>query len=273
MTDDASPPSGPDLSDGLDLALLADGAMLLGHVGSEAVLLARQRRGSVRDRRILYPLWRPAQRRPPRRGYCPLPVASRLFRSAYRRTGTPSGAQPVPVGRLNGRAKRLCSRRREPTTIATPAPATSSSRSIVILGGGAAGNSAAETLRREGHAGRITMISADTSAPYDRPNCPRTTWPAVAPEEWLPLRSPEFYKEHNIDLRLGARAVAINRAARHLELEDGTRQRYDTLLWRQVPNPCASICPGSDLPHIHYLRSLADSRALIRGRRLPAAPW
>ena len=42
MTDDASPPSGPDLSDGLDLALLADGAMLLGHVGSEAVLLARQ---------------------------------------------------------------------------------------------------------------------------------------------------------------------------------------------------------------------------------------
>ena len=42
MTEGTSQPGGPDLSNGLDLAQLADGAMLLGHVGPEAVLLARR---------------------------------------------------------------------------------------------------------------------------------------------------------------------------------------------------------------------------------------
>src|SRR3546814_5817257 len=53
-----------------------------------------------------------------------------------------------------------------------PAPLTAADlpRSIVILGGGAAGNVAAETLRHEGYAGRIVMLSADSSVPYDRPN-------------------------------------------------------------------------------------------------------
>src|SRR5437763_13985205 len=42
MTEGTSEPAGPDLSNGLDLAQLADGAMLLGHIGPEAVLLARR---------------------------------------------------------------------------------------------------------------------------------------------------------------------------------------------------------------------------------------
>jgi UDP-N-acetylmuramoylalanine-D-glutamate ligase len=42
--------------------------------------------------------------------------------------------------------------------------------SVVILGGGGAGLAAADMLRREGYDGPLTMISADGSAPYDRPN-------------------------------------------------------------------------------------------------------
>ena len=50
-----------------------------------------------------------------------------------------------------------------------PEPAKVTLRNIVIIGGGAAGNAAAEMLRREGYAGHVVMVSADSDLPYDRP--------------------------------------------------------------------------------------------------------
>ena len=87
---------------------------------------------------------------------------------------------------------------------AGPASARSS-----ILGGGGAGNAAAEMLRREGFAGRITMLSADASVPCDRPNLSKDYLAGNAPEEWVPLRPRAFYEEHGIELKLGARATGI----------------------------------------------------------------
>ena len=85
-----------------------------------------------------------------------------------------------------------------------------------------------------------------------------------APEEWIPLRSPEFYRERGIELHLGARAAAIDRADRHLQLKDGSRHSYDTLLMATGADPVRLPVPGSDLPHVHYLRSLADSRTITQ---------
>jgi NADPH-dependent 2,4-dienoyl-CoA reductase/sulfur reductase-like enzyme len=133
----------------------------------------------------------------------------------------------------------------------------------VILGGGAAGNSAAETLRREGYAGRIVMLSADSSVPCDRPNLSKDYLAGNAPEEWVRLRPLEFYREHGIELHLGARVTAVDRTNRRLELEDGSRHDYDKLLIATGADPVHLNLPGGDLPHVHYLRSLADSRAII----------
>jgi NADPH-dependent 2,4-dienoyl-CoA reductase/sulfur reductase-like enzyme len=135
--------------------------------------------------------------------------------------------------------------------------------SIVILGGGAAGHCAAEVLRREGFGGRITLVSADPSPPCDRPNLSKDYLAGSAPEEWLPLRPPEFFKEQKIDLVLGTRATAIDVASKRVLVEGGKAFTYDALLLTTGADPNRLTIPGSHLPHVHSLRTLADSRAII----------
>ena len=118
-------------------------------------------------------------------------------------------------------------------------------------------------LRCEGYSGPVTMLSADHVGPYDRPNLSRDYLAGNAPEEWIPLRSPDFYREHGIELRLRTRAVAIDPQTREVRLADGAPQRYGALLLATGAEPVRLGVPGSDLPHVHYLRTLADSRALI----------
>jgi apoptosis-inducing factor 3 len=77
----------------------------------------------------------------------------------------------------------------------------------VIVGAGAAGAIAAETLREEGFQGRVTLLEGEPSGPVDRPNLSKDYLAGNAPEEWIPLRSGEFYRERDIELRVGTRAT------------------------------------------------------------------
>lgn len=140
--------------------------------------------------------------------------------------------------------------------------------SVVILGGGAAGNAAAEMLRREGFGGTVTVLSADASIPYDRPNLSKGYLAGNAPEEYIPLRSPAFYEKHKIDLKLDVQATGIDTAAKRVYLADGSHFDYGALLIATGADPVRLDVPGSDLPHVHYLRSLADSRAMIATARV-----
>jgi NADPH-dependent 2,4-dienoyl-CoA reductase/sulfur reductase-like enzyme len=134
--------------------------------------------------------------------------------------------------------------------------------SVVIVGAGAAGSAAAEMLRREGYAGPITMVDPEESAPYDRPNLSKDYLAGDAPEEWIPLRPDGFYEEHGIE-RVVARADALDPAARELRLSDGRTLTYGALLLATGATPRTLDVPGGDLPHVHTLRSLADSRGII----------
>jgi NADPH-dependent 2,4-dienoyl-CoA reductase/sulfur reductase-like enzyme len=122
-------------------------------------------------------------------------------------------------------------------------------------------------LRREGFEGPVTLLSADASIPYDRPNLSKGYLAGNAPEEYIPLRSDEFYKKHRIDVKLNVRATAIDTGAKQLRLADGTVCGYGALLIATGADPVRLDVPGSSLPHVHYLRSLADSRAMIAGAR------
>jgi NADPH-dependent 2,4-dienoyl-CoA reductase/sulfur reductase-like enzyme len=107
------------------------------------------------------------------------------------------------------------------------------------------------------------MLSADTSAPCDRPNLSKGYLAGTAPAEFTLLRSPEFYSEQRIELKLGARVAAIDATSRQISLVDGTRYAYDALLLATGAEPVRLEVPGIDLPHVHYLRTLADSHALV----------
>jgi NADPH-dependent 2,4-dienoyl-CoA reductase/sulfur reductase-like enzyme len=107
------------------------------------------------------------------------------------------------------------------------------------------------------------MLSADDAPPYDRPNCSKDYLAGNAPEEWMPLRPPEFYGEHGIDLHLGVEVASIDTRAHSVALADGKSLPYDKLLLATGAEPIRLDIPGANAPHVHVLRSLADSRAII----------
>jgi apoptosis-inducing factor 3 len=256
--------SGPDLIAGVALDDIADGGMLVGHVGDDAVLLAR--RGDTvfaTDAACTHygaPLGEGLLVGDTVR--CPWHHAEFCLR-----TGDALRApalNPISCWRVERHDGKIHVREKLERA-AQPAShaAAATLRSVVIVGGGAAGNAAAEMLRREGYAGRLTMLSADTAIPCDRPNLSKGFLAGTAPEEYIPLRSSEFYESREIDLKLNARVTAIDTAARSVRLADGSDYPYDALLLATGAEPVRLDIPGADLPHVHYLRTPADSRALV----------
>jgi NADPH-dependent 2,4-dienoyl-CoA reductase/sulfur reductase-like enzyme len=118
-------------------------------------------------------------------------------------------------------------------------------------------------LRRLGYTGRITMLDAEPDAPYDRPNLSKDYLAGNAPEEWIPVRPPGFHAEHDIDLVHDAQVSALDLPKREVQLTDGRAYTFDRLLLATGAEPVRLPLPGADRAHVHYLRSLADSRAII----------
>jgi NADPH-dependent 2,4-dienoyl-CoA reductase/sulfur reductase-like enzyme/nitrite reductase/ring-hydroxylating ferredoxin subunit len=141
--------------------------------------------------------------------------------------------------------------------------AFSAPKSIVIVGGGAAGNAAAEMLRREHYEGTVTVLSADDSLPCDRPNLSKNFLAGSAPDDWIPLRSAEFYRQQRIDLRLNSRVVLIDTVNRCVRLDDGSHHDFDALLLATGADPVRLDVPGGELRHVHCLRTWTDARALV----------
>lgn len=268
MSDDRVPPRGPDLTQGVKVDSVPDGAMLAGSVGAEAVLLvhageeffavgaacthygAPLGEGIVVDDTVRCP-WHHA--------------------CFSLRTGEALCAPALnPIARWEVEQRDLAvyvTRKHGVGDGATRTPGHIAPRdppgSIVIVGAGAAGNAAAEMLRRSGYEGPVTMIGAEPDAPYDRPNLSKDYLAGNAPEEWIPLRPREFYDEHGITLLSGVRVTGVDLAARQLTLDHGQARDFDRLLIATGADPVRLKVPGAERGHVHYLRSLADCRAII----------
>lgn len=136
------------------------------------------------------------------------------------------------------------------------------SSGVVVAGAGITGASAVETLRREGYDGRITLIGAEPELPYERPPLSKDYLLGTMPEERLFLRSEEYYRQHAVDLRLGARLTALDLAAREVVVDGRERVPFEKLLIATGSEEVRLRIPGADLPGVRYLRTLADARVL-----------
>jgi NADPH-dependent 2,4-dienoyl-CoA reductase/sulfur reductase-like enzyme/nitrite reductase/ring-hydroxylating ferredoxin subunit len=253
--------TGPDLKQGVPADSVPDGGMLLGHVDGAPVLLCRQRADvyaiSATCTHYSGPL---------NEGL----IVGRQIRCPWHharfdvRTGEPVGApalSPLQCYRVVERGGLITIAGR--TAIPAKASAAYAPASVVIVGAGAAGEAAAETLRREGYRGRLILIGAEATPTVDRPNLSKDYLAGTAPEEWMQLRSREYYAEQEIELHTGTRAVDIDPTGRKVKVEDGRIFAYEAMLLATGARVIKLNIPGGELPHVHYLRTLADSRAII----------
>jgi NADPH-dependent 2,4-dienoyl-CoA reductase/sulfur reductase-like enzyme len=99
--------------------------------------------------------------------------------------------------------------------------------------------------------------------PVDRPNVSKDYLAGTAPEEWMPLRSAEFYEDQGIALVTGVAVTRIDTGTRTVTLEDDREIGYGALLIATGAEPRPLSITGSGQAHVHYVRTLKDSQAII----------
>ncbi|KPK63117.1 MAG: hypothetical protein AMK73_05395 [Planctomycetes bacterium SM23_32] len=136
-------------------------------------------------------------------------------------------------------------------------------RTFAIVGAGGAGNAAAITLREEGFAGRIVMITAEPHRPYDRPTLSKELMSGEASVKSLPLHSEKFYERRRIELLTNALVTGLDADARKVILQDGREIAFDRALLATGGVPRRLDIPGAELPSFFVLRSRDDAQAIV----------
>ncbi len=251
----------PDLTAGVPLEHIADGAMLPGQIQGEEALLLRQGEAlyAIGARCTHYHAALADGLLGGQVLHCPLHHAQFDIRSGQALCAP--ALDDLPCWRVEQAGGRVFVRER---IVAAPclrkhAPLDD----VVIVGGGAAGLAAADRLRREGYAGRLTMLSADVDPPIDRPNLSKDFLAGTAQADWMPLRTEDWYREQRIDLQLNTRVEAIDVAARQLRVGGSATHRFGALLLATGADPIPLNVPGAAPGQVLSLRSFADSRAIV----------
>jgi NADPH-dependent 2,4-dienoyl-CoA reductase/sulfur reductase-like enzyme/nitrite reductase/ring-hydroxylating ferredoxin subunit len=258
----------PDFTKGFPVDDLQDGRMIQGRVGDDDVILARHGdeffavgaacthyHGPLAEGLIVGDELR-----------CPLHHACFSLR-----TGTALCApayDAIPRWRVERVGDRVFVREKLPALAQYPEANTKrppgSPSSVVIVGGGAAGLAAADMLRREGYDGPVTIISADDSAPYDRPNLSKDYLQEPIPDEWMNLRLPDFYKEQRIDLILNSQVRSLDPRQKQVQLEDGRTYSFGALLLATGAEVITLPIPGARESDLFYVRTWSDARAIFK---------
>lgn len=120
----------------------------------------------------------------------------------------------------------------------------------LIIGGGMTADAAVRGIRECDAHGDITVLSDEPVPPYNRPPLSKALWKGE-PRDSVWRQTPS----DGVDLRLGARARAIDRRAMTVTDAAGQTYRYDRLLLATGGAPRRLACPDDG---VIYFRTLAD---------------
>jgi NADPH-dependent 2,4-dienoyl-CoA reductase/sulfur reductase-like enzyme/nitrite reductase/ring-hydroxylating ferredoxin subunit len=265
MAAEQTGPTGPDLKKGISGVEVPDGGSLAGQVDGDAVLLVHRGSdwfaigatcshygGPLAEGLIVDETVR-----------CPWHHACFSLRTGE--ALRPPALNDLSCWRVEQRdGKVYVGEKLEPAKAKTNAMRRRGPSSVLIIGAGAAGNSVSETLRREGYAAPIAMVDPDPAVPCDRPNLSKDFLAGNAPDDWIPLHPAEFYRDRGIELLRGPRVVALEPGQKRVRLDNGDTRSYGALVLATGASP-VRLAPELEAgsPAVHYLRSLADSRAII----------
>ncbi len=132
---------------------------------------------------------------------------------------------------------------------------------LVIVGGGLTAARAIRSYREAGGPGRISLVSQEQTLPYHRPPLSKRFLRGEATE--VPhVEDEAFYRDHDVDLQLGARVAAVEPGSATVTLDDGRSLGYGKLLLATGARPHRLPVPGADLGGVFALRTVGDSAAI-----------
>jgi 3-phenylpropionate/trans-cinnamate dioxygenase ferredoxin reductase subunit len=136
---------------------------------------------------------------------------------------------------------------------------------VVIAGAGHAAGQLVVTLKQKKFAGRIVLVGEEPRLPYQRPPLSKKFLAGELPADRMYLKPASFYDDPRIEVRLETHIAQIDRGAHCLLTSAGDKIAYDKLILALGSRVREVSVPGSDLPGVHYLRSIADVEAIRAG--------
>jgi 3-phenylpropionate/trans-cinnamate dioxygenase ferredoxin reductase subunit len=132
----------------------------------------------------------------------------------------------------------------------------------LILGAGLAGASAAIALRKAGFDGSLVIVGDEGQLPYERPPLSKTYLRGEEPASQALVQPAQDYGDDGIELRLGRRAMTIDRRHRLVTLDDGSELRYDRLLLATGSSARRLVASNAHLPGVFHLRTMQDADSI-----------
>lgn len=134
-----------------------------------------------------------------------------------------------------------------------------SDRTYLILGGGAAGVAAAEAIRERDATGRVTIVTDEDVAPYNRPMLTKSF---DAGDASLPVHPDAWYLEQHIEVLPGVTVDKLDAAQKTVTMAGGRALPYDMCIYALGAYNFVPPMPGADLPEVHTIRGTRDIRRI-----------